>query len=84
MDQRTGTAATLSILAAIASYLLTFTGHPFWGLISGIVSLPLGIFGMVIAASPRVSGGFISLMAIIIGAVAILIGLMGVIGVIVF
>ncbi|MGA6927000.1 MAG: hypothetical protein WBY88_15025 [Desulfosarcina sp.] len=84
MDQRTGTAATSSIIAAIGSYFLTFTGHPVWGLLAGIVALPLGIIGMVMAASPRVGGGILSLSAIVIGAIAILIGLLGVIGVIVF
>jgi hypothetical protein len=84
MDQRTGTAATASIVAAIGSFLLTFTGHPLLGLLAGIAALPLGIIGMVMAASPRVSGGILSLAAILIGAVAIAVGLLGVIGVIVF
>ena len=84
MDQRTGTSATLSIISAIGSYLLTFTGHPLWGLIAGIVSLPLGILGMIIAASPRVSGGIISLLAIGLGVIAIVVSLLGTIGVIVF
>jgi len=84
MDQRTGTSATLSIVSAIASYLLTFTGHPIWGLLTGIVSLPLGVLGLVLAASPRVSGGFISLLGVVLGALAIVISLLGIIGVIVF
>jgi hypothetical protein len=84
MDQRTGTAATLSILSAIGSYILTFTGHPVWGLIAGVISLPLGILGMIIASSPRVSGGIISLLAIFVGALAIVVSLMGMIGVILF
>jgi hypothetical protein len=84
MAQRTGTSATLSIVAAIGSFLLTFTGHPIWGLIAGIISLPFGIIGFVGAASPRVSGGIISLLAIALGAVAIVIGLLGIVGVIIF
>lgn len=84
MDQRTGTSATLSIFSAIGSYILTFTGHPVWGLIAGVIALPLGIIGMIIAASPRVSGGIISMVAIFVGAVAIVVSLMGMIGVILF
>ncbi len=84
MDQRTGTSALVSIVSAVGSFVLTFTGHPLWGLIGGIVSLPLGILGMIMAASPRVSGGIISLLAIGLGVIAIVISLLGIIGVIVF
>ncbi len=84
MDQRTGTSATMSIVAAVGSYMLTFTGHPLWGLMSGIVSLPLGFIGMIFAASPRVSGGILSLTAILLGAFAIVLSIMGIIGVIIF
>jgi hypothetical protein len=84
MYQRRGTTATFSIIAAIGSYFLTFSGHPILGLITGIVSLPLGIIGLVIAASPRVSGGIISIFAILLGAGAVVVGALGVFGVIIF
>lgn len=84
MNQRTGTAATSSIIAAIGSYFLTFTGHPVWGLLAGVASLPLGVIGMVIAASPRVSGGILSIAAMVIGALAVIISLLGIMGVIIF
>ena len=84
MDQRIGTSATLSIAAAIGSYFLTFTAHPAWGLVTGVVSLPLGVIGMVIAASPKVRGGIISLVAICLGTLAIVISILGIVGVILF
>lgn len=84
MVQRTGTAATSSIVAAIGSFFLTFTGNPVWGVLAGIIALPLGIIGLIMAASPRVSGGILSLSAILFRAIAIAISILGIIGVIVF
>ncbi len=84
MDQKAGTSATVSILAAIGSYIITFTGHPVWGLIAGAVSIPLGVIGIIMAASPRVSGGFMSLLAIFLGVVATAVAILGIVGVILF
>ncbi|MFO7962986.1 MAG: hypothetical protein R6U50_03610 [Desulfobacterales bacterium] len=84
MEQRTGTSATFSIVAAVGSYLLTFTGHPVWGLIVGFISLPLGLAGIIFAASPRVSGGILSLAAILLGVGAVAVSILGIIGVILF
>ncbi len=84
MAQKTGTAATVAIVAAAGSYLLTFSGHPVWGVIAAILSLPFGIAGMLMAASPRVKGGILSLTAIGLGAVAIVLGVLGTLGTIVF
>lgn len=82
--QKTGTAAVISILAAIASFLATFTGNPIWGLVLGLISLPLGIIGLVMAASPRVSGGMLSIAGIILGIIALGISVLGMIGAIIF
>ncbi|MFP4145909.1 MAG: hypothetical protein ACOCTI_05445 [Phycisphaeraceae bacterium] len=81
MEQRTGIAAALAIIAAIASYVLTCTGSPGWGLLAAGVSVPLGLLGLVIAASPRVSGGILSLVAIVLGLIGILVSALGLIGV---
>ena len=82
MYQRRGATATFSIIAAIASYFLTFSGHPILGLITGIISLPLGIIGLIIAASPKISGAIVSIFAILLGAGAVIAGILGVFGVI--
>ena len=81
-EQRTGIAATISIIASIGSYVLTCTGHPIWALIAAILSIPLGILGFVMAASPRVGGGILSIASICLGALAALIAILGIIGVI--
>lgn len=83
-EQKTGTMAVVAIVAAVVSFLFTFTGHPFWGMISAIISIPIGIIGVMMAASPRVGGGALSIAAIVIGVIAIGIAVLGVIGVVVF
>ncbi|MFZ0133963.1 MAG: hypothetical protein WAK95_15600 [Desulfobacterales bacterium] len=84
MNQRQGTAATGSIISAIGSYFLTFSGHPIWGLFAGVIAVPLGVLGMIFAASPRVRGGIVSLLSIVFGAIAVVISILGIIGVIIF
>ncbi len=71
MNQKTGTFAILAIIAAIVSYFLTFSGHRLFAIAAGVISIPLGIGGFVMAASPRVSGGIISIISILLGVFAI-------------
>jgi hypothetical protein len=65
VQQRTGGAAIMAIIAAIGGFFATFTGHPLWGLIIALVAIPLGIAGLVRATSPRVSGGVLSIVALV-------------------
>ncbi len=76
MNQRTGMLATISIIAAIASYLLTFSGHWGFAIVAAVISIPFGIGGFVMAASPRVSGGIMSIISILLGVFAIGIAIM--------
>lgn len=71
MNQRTGTLATLAIIVAVASYFLTFSGHKLFGIVLAILALPLGAGGFVMAASPRVSGGILSIISILLAIFAI-------------
>lgn len=82
--QRTGLAATLSIVASVGSYVLTCSGHPIWALVAAIVSIPLGIVGFVMAASPKVGGGILSIASILLGVVAAIVAILGMVGVMVF
>ncbi len=82
--QVVGTAATISIIAALGSFALTCTGHPIWGLVAAIVAEPAGLFGFVRAASPRVRGGIISIVAMILGAIAAVVAILGIMGYIAF
>ncbi len=84
MDQKTGTAAALSIIAAIASFFLTFSGHRLFALILAVVSIPLGIVGFLAAASPRVRGGIMSIAAMVLGVIAIGVAVLGMIGAAIF
>lgn len=84
MDQKTGFATTIAIVAAILSWIVTFTGHPIWGMVLGIVSIPLGIIGFIMAASPRVSGGILSIIAIVLAILGLGLAVLGMIGVILF
>ncbi|WP_027715592.1 hypothetical protein [Desulfuromonas sp. TF] len=84
MEQKSGTSATLSIIAAVGSFIVTFTGHPFFGLLLGIAAIPLGGIGVAMAASPKVGGGLMSVIAIIVGLIAIGVAVLGMIGALVF
>lgn len=75
--QRTGIAATLSIIASVGSYVLTCTGRPVWALVAAVLSIPLGIVGFVMAASPKVSGGILSIASIVLGALAAIVAIVG-------
>lgn len=77
MEQRTGVAATVSILLAIGSYVSTCVGRPILGLILAFCAIPLGGLGMAMAASPRVSGGILSITAIVLGIVGIAVAVIG-------
>ena len=76
-EQRTGTLATAAIIVAVLSFILTFTGHVLWGGISALISIPLGVLGVFMAASPRVGGGLMSIAAIILGVIAIGVAVVG-------
>lgn len=84
MNQKTGIFATLAIIAAIGSYIATFTGHPIIGLIAALASIPLGLVGMLMAASPTVSGGLMSIFSMFLGVCGLGVAVLGLIGVIIF
>lgn len=84
MQQNTGTAAVSAIVAAIISLIATFSAHPFWGLILALVAIVLGGIGLAMAASPRVSGGMLSIASMVLGIFGLGASVLGMIGVIVF
>lgn len=83
-EQKTGTLAVGAIIAAGLSFVLTFAGHPVFGLFSALISIPLGIIGLMVAASPRVGGGLLSIAAIVIGVIAMGVAVLGGVGAIIF
>lgn len=82
--QSTGTMATLAIIAALVGFFVIFTGHPLWGLILELIALPLGVLGLLRAASPRVSGGVISIVAIIAAVLGLILAVLVMVGMLVF
>ena len=82
--QKTGTAATIAIIAAIGSLVASFTGHPFIGMLAALLAVPFGIVGAMMASSPRVSGGIMSIFSIFLGVVGVVVALLVMIGVILF
>lgn len=71
MNEKTGMMAIIAIIAAIVSYFFTFNGHTVYGILAALIAIPFGIGGLVMAASPRVSGGIISIISILLGVFAI-------------
>jgi hypothetical protein len=84
LRQKTGLAAICSIIAALGSYYMSFTGSFIIGFLLALVAVPLGILGLVMAASPRVSGGLISIAAIAFGGFGLIVAVLAMIGVIIF
>jgi hypothetical protein len=82
--QKTGTMAVLSIIAAIAAFFFVFSGSPVLGLLLAIIAIPFGIFGLLWAASPTVSGGFISIFGILLGSIGVITAVLGMLGMIIF
>lgn len=84
MEQKAGTSALIAIIAAVGSFLLSFSGNPGWGLLAAIFSVPLGIFGLIRSASPRVGGGLMSVIAIVLGVIAAGIAVLVLVGALIF
>jgi hypothetical protein len=80
IGQRTGALAIAAIVAAVISFIFTFAGHAIVGLFAALISIPLGVVGLVMAASPRVGGGLLSIAAIVLGVIAIGVSVLGLIG----
>lgn len=84
VEQQTGTAAILAIVAALGGIIATFTGHPGWGLILELGAIIFGIFGLLRASSPRVSGGVLSIVALVIAVLGLGLAILVMVGMLVF
>jgi hypothetical protein len=58
--------AVASIVTAGLSYMASFAIHPWWGFAAAIVSLLLGVAGLVRAGPANVSGGWLSICVILL------------------
>jgi hypothetical protein len=69
------TASIVAIIAAIASFFMSGRGHAVGGFFLALLAIGAGLVGGVRALSPRVSGGILSILAVIMGAIAIVFSL---------
>ncbi len=60
-----------SIIAVIAAFFSFSTGA-FWGFVLAGIAIVFGILGVVLSLSPRVRGGFISIIGIAAGGIGII------------
>lgn len=79
-SQQTGTAATIAIIAAIVGWIVLFAAYPGWSFLLNILAVVAGIIGLIMAASPRVSGGIASIVGIVLGAVGVILAIFGMAG----
>jgi len=70
---RFGNFAILASLAAIGSMFASCSGHALLGLLLAILSLPLGLFGILRATAPEIRGGFISLASVALGVLGLIV-----------
>ena len=73
------TASIVAIIAAIVSFVMSGRGREFWGLFLALLAIGAGLVGGVRALSPRVSGGILSILAVILGVIAIVFALIALI-----
>ena len=72
-------ASILAIVAAIASFYFSTQGREVWGLIAALVAIGAGLLGGLRALSPRVTGGMLSIAAVVLGEIAVLVSLVALI-----
>jgi hypothetical protein len=65
-DQQTGSTTMMALVAAILGVVLVIAGNPGWALLLEGSAAVLGAVGFFMAASPRMSGGALSILAIVI------------------
>ena len=70
----------LALLGAIGGMIMIFAGRPGLGLLLAACAAILGAIGFFISASPRISGGMMSIVAIVIAIFGIGLSVLGVIG----
>jgi hypothetical protein len=83
-SQKTGAAAAIAIIAAIAGFVITVIGHPVGGFVVELLAIGAGVVGLLMAASPRVSGGVLSIVSIILGVFGLGFAVLGMLGKVVF
>ena len=60
--------AIISLIAAI----LSFATGAFWGFILAVIAIIFGIIGVIVALSPNVRGGIISMVSLMAGGIGLI------------
>lgn len=69
----------VAIIAAIASFYFSSRSSGLLALLLAFVAIGAGLIGGVRALSPRVSGGMLSILAVMLGAIAVIVALIALI-----
>ena len=77
--QARSTASIVAILAAVVSFVLSANGREILALVAAFVAIIAGLAGGAKALSPRVSGGMLSITAVVLGVIAVLVALVALI-----
>ena len=65
-------ASIVAILCALGSFYFSSRGTESLGFLLALVAIGAGLIGGIKALSPRVSGGMLSIAAVVLGAIAFL------------
>ncbi len=68
-------ASILAIVCALGSFFLTARHHGVLAFLAALVAVGAGLLGGFKALSPRVSGGILSILAVLLGVIALLVAL---------
>jgi hypothetical protein len=69
-------ASIVAIVAAIGSFVLSSRDHGITALLVALVAIGAGLVGGLRALSPRVSGGMLSIAAVLMGVIAIFVAIL--------
>lgn len=75
VDPAKSVASIVAIIAAFVSFYLSSQGREMWALLSAFVAIGAGFVGGLKALSPRVSGGILSIIAVVLGSIAVIVAL---------
>jgi hypothetical protein len=65
-------ASVIAIVCAIGSFILASRGREFLGIFCALLAVGAGLIGGVRALSPRVSGGILSILAVLLGVIGLI------------
>ncbi len=75
-EMRSRPVFSIPSLLAVAAAIGSFAVGAFWGLVLAIIAIVFGIIGVVLALSPRVRGGFVSVVSLGAGIIGIIAALL--------